>query len=82
MSDAGLCRVLHAVLRRQRDLLGGLVFGWVGFLGRTLPAISINWDLIGMVAICFTILFVRIQYLVSWEMAQIREKDPSLPKWR
>lgn len=61
---------------------GPLLFGWIPFLGRTLPEISLNWDLIGMAGLCFVILFLAVHYLVTWGISA-RPSEPAVkPQWR
>src|SRR5262245_12051024 len=45
--------------------LGRLTFGWLNFLQRTLPDVTVNWSGIGMVALCSAVMVAGIHWLCS-----------------
>lgn len=66
-----LCVVLGLVLlpalgREVSTLVYWLPFGWVGFLKRTLPEVSVNWSGLGMVILCSALVLVLSHYLFRW----------------
>jgi hypothetical protein len=61
-------------------ITGALLFGWIGFLKRVLPEISISWSGIGMVLVCSTLIVAGTHWLCDWIYAHntnpIQENSP------
>ena len=47
-------------------MLGALPFGWLAFLKRILPQITMNWDLIGMAIICLAGFLGGSHWFLRW----------------
>lgn len=45
---------------------GALIFGWLSFLGRTLPKVTLSWSGIGMAVVCSVLIVVAIHSFCSW----------------
>ena len=43
-----------------------LVFGWIAFLGRTLPKVMVNWNVIGMSVLCTAVLLAALHSFFAW----------------
>jgi hypothetical protein len=43
-----------------------LPFGWLKFLNRTLPDVTINWSGVGMVVLCSGLIIVALQSFLGW----------------
>jgi hypothetical protein len=52
-----------------------LPFGWVNFLHRTLPDVSINWSGIGMVVLCSGLIIVALQWFLGWVHRACRAEE-------
>jgi hypothetical protein len=56
-----------------------LIFGWVSFLGRTLPKVTLSWSGIGMAAVCSVVIVVAIHSFCSW---LARTRSGAAWRWR
>ena len=63
-------------------VLSTLTTGWISFLDRTLPAISWNWDLIGMAALCSVLIVLLGQWLLSRLVQSIATARGTTWRWR
>lgn len=61
-----LALVLPAIGFGGLKVTGTLLFGWIGFLRRVLPAITTNWNGIGMVVVCSVLIVAGMQWLCGW----------------
>ena len=43
-----------------------LVFGWIAFLARTLPKVTVNWSVIGMSVLCTAVLLAALHCFCAW----------------
>ena len=50
-----------------------LAFGWLEFLSRTLPKISLNADLIGMAVVCISLILLLAHRFMVWISASVAE---------
>src|SRR3954469_10093687 len=59
-------------------------FGWLQFLGRTLPSVTVNWSSVGMVVLCSALMLLVLQRFLSWlYLAFARGAErPSVWRWR
>lgn len=48
------------------QLLDPLAIGWWRFLGRTVPAIHWNWDLLAMGMVCLVLVLLGSQWFLKW----------------
>ncbi|HYT61332.1 MAG TPA: hypothetical protein VEL06_14245 [Haliangiales bacterium] len=53
------------------QLVFRLPFGWIAFLGRVLPKVTVNWSGIGMVVASSTLIVVGMQWFCSWVYEQV-----------
>ena len=63
------------------DALIALTFGWLGFLKRTMPEITWNWDLVGMAVFCVGAIIVLGHQLAVGITAQIALKRGRSWQW-
>lgn len=56
-----------------------LAFGWIAFLGRTLPKISWNWDVIGMGLMCVALILFLAHRFLTWFVKNVAAASVS---WR
>ena len=61
-----------------------LVWGWIAFLTRTLPSVSIRWDGVLIFLVGSLIFGVLLHFTLSWMMqAMLTEQDkPASSRWR
>lgn len=60
-----------------------LLFGWIYFLGRVLPELTIGWSGFATSVVCLVLLAIGTQRLGSWLYAQTRLKNsPPEGRWR
>jgi hypothetical protein len=59
-----------------------LPFGWIGFLKRVVPEITVNWNAIGMVILCSVLIVGGIQWLGSWLYAYGCAQNTERQRWR
>ena len=66
------------------DLLGNLAFGWVFYLRRVLPGVTVDWPGVAMAALCLVLFSAGSHALLGWLYGQIRAKDPGeeAGRWR
>jgi len=65
-------------------LLAALPFGWIAFLKRVLPQITVNWNVIGMAALCMGLIFFGTHYLCSWLYVSVQKAkvaDSAIRPW-
>ncbi len=65
----------------QIDALIALTFGWLGFLKRTVPGITWNWDLIGMALFCVGAIILLGHRFAAWIATQIASKRGRSWQW-
>ena len=51
------------------------LFGWIGFLMRVVPEITLDWDMLGLAAICFTVILFLSHALIR---ASIRTRNQNI----
>jgi hypothetical protein len=74
-----LCALIGVVGYLEAGVL--LFFGWIGFLQRTLPRITLNWDLIGMGVVCVAGILVISHYFVRWLTMSIAASRGAAGHW-
>ena len=57
--------------RGPSSILGSLVIGWMKFIGRTVPLVSWNWDLVGMTLIGAMMILFGGHRFFSWLVSRI-----------
>jgi hypothetical protein len=65
-------------------LLAELPFGWIAFLKRVLPQITVNWNVIGMAALCMGMIFWGTHYFCSWLYVSVQKAkaaDSAIRPW-
>ena len=64
------------VLASVNPILGQLLYrlpwGWIGFLRRTLPEVTINWGGVGWVLLVSGIVLAGLHWLCGWLYARVR----------
>jgi hypothetical protein len=58
-----------------------LVFGWIGFLERTLPKISWNWDIAGMGLVCVALILFLAHRFLDWLTGNIANRRGKSWRW-
>ena len=61
-----------------RELVWRLPTGWISFLNRTLPDVSLNWAGLSMVALCSAIILVCLHLICRWLYRTAREGRSSV----
>ena len=51
--------------RESVAVIRALPFGWISFLGRTLPEVTTNWAGIGMVVLCSALILLSLHWLLN-----------------
>jgi hypothetical protein len=65
------------------QLLGLLLFGWIGFLRRVIPQVTVSWSGIGMVLACSALIVGGMHWLCAWIQTARQTKDsPITKRWR
>ena len=59
-----------------------LSFGWLDFLQRTLPDVTVNWSAIGMVVLCSLVIVVCTQWFFRWLHKAIVQENSQPWRWR
>lgn len=59
-----------------------LLFGWIGFLQRVVPSITVNWNGIGMVVLCSGLIIAATHWLCGWIYAHNTPQQDSRWRWR
>jgi hypothetical protein len=59
-----------------------LVFGWITFLARTIPKISVNVDMLAFSAVCLTATLLFANYFLIWIVNAIATARGAQLKWR
>lgn len=67
--------------RLLMEILSTLPVGWLRFLARTLPRVTLNWNLIGMAAVCLALIIAGIHYFCRWLQASIQPEQPAAARW-
>jgi hypothetical protein len=67
---------------RTTEIAFTIAFGWLGFLERTLPRITWNWDLVGMAIVCIAALVVLAQVFLSWLVKSVAASRGKIAQWR
>ncbi len=69
----------------QAGVMGAVALGWWRFLNRTIPAISWNWDIVGMSALCLLLVVLLAHGFFRWitkSIASTRGRNWRWPwKW-
>jgi hypothetical protein len=58
-----------------------LLFGWLGFLQRTVPQVKLNWDLIGMGVVCLSGILIIAHYFLRWVAGSIAASRGAAGHW-
>ena len=59
------------------------LFGWIGFLMRVVPEITLDWDMLGLAAICFTIiLFLSHALIRAFIRTRNQNSSTSNASWK
>lgn len=56
-----------------REMIWRLPTGWIAFLRRTLPDVTLNWHGVGMVALCSAIILFSLHSICGWLYRTVRE---------
>jgi lipid-A-disaccharide synthase-like uncharacterized protein len=61
-----------------------LLFGWISFLARVVPQVTMNWSGIGMVVVCSGLIVAAMHWLCQWLYAHwVRQGSANAPaRWR
>lgn len=57
--------------------IGVVPFGWVKFLARTLPNVTVIWSGIGTVALCSALVLLTLQLFLQWLYAAMSPRSTS-----
>jgi hypothetical protein len=58
--------------------VGTILFGWLEFLKRVAPQVSLSWSGIGMVVLCSVLIVAGLNSLGRW----LTRSSPDNPRWR
>jgi hypothetical protein len=67
---------------RSAVLLFDLLLGWVLFLKRVLPQITVNWSAIAMAILCTGLIVLGSQYFLSWFYRSVQKAKVDTTKIR
>jgi hypothetical protein len=59
-----------------------LGIGWIGFLARTVPRITWNWDLLGMALLCMAGVLILAHWFLHWLTGQLATSRGLAGSWR
>jgi hypothetical protein len=59
-----------------------LGIGWIGFLARTVPRITWNWDLLGMALLCMAGVLILAHWFLHWLTGQLATWRGLAGSWR
>src|SRR5436190_12819281 len=79
-----LVLVVASMTQLGRAAMAVVPFGWLQFVARTFPNVTINWSGIGMVVLCSALIVAGLQWFLSWlcvTLAPGPEQPVSWP-WR